>query len=45
MVKIQYRYTCGCGFSTDLEKKALEHVKETKHTMDVKGSVTPQKVK
>jgi len=41
MVKIKYRYTCGCGFNTEQEEKALEHVKETGHIMDVKGSVTP----
>jgi len=41
MVKIYYRYSCGCGFTTEQEDKAIEHVKETKHIMDVKGSVTP----
>lgn len=41
MVKTSYIYTCGCGFTTTKETEAVEHVKETGHKMDVKGSVVP----
>jgi hypothetical protein len=41
MAKVTYHYSCGCGFKTDKESEALKHASEKKHTLDVKGQVTP----
>jgi hypothetical protein len=41
MVKMSTFYTCGCGYNTEIEKEAKEHVKTTGHKMDLKGMVTP----
>ena len=41
MVKVSYRYSCGCGFSTDNEEEGKKHVKETKHKLDIKGMIVP----
>lgn len=40
-VKFFYKYSCGCGFVTLDEEKAVEHVRETAHSMDTIGSVRP----
>lgn len=42
MAKAYYRYSCGCGFTTDDEEKALQHADEKNHILSVKGSVVPK---
>jgi len=41
MVKVTHFYTCGCGYNTENQEEAKNHVKETGHTMHLKGGVTP----
>lgn len=50
MIKMSINFNCGCGFTTDDEKKAREHIKSTRefrggkvvkggHTIDIKGQL------
>lgn len=40
-VEAFYKYSCGCGFVTLDEEKAIKHIRETAHVMDIQGSAGP----
>jgi len=40
MLNINPKYNCGCGFTTDKEKEAIDHVKKTKHSVKISGMIT-----
>ena len=41
MARVSYHYSCGCGYTTENEERALEHSQKEGHIMDVKGNVVP----
>ena len=41
MVKTTTHYSCGCGFTSDNEAAAKQHVEESKHKLDIKGMIVP----
>ena len=40
-VDLKIKYNCGCGFKTNSEGWAIQHVADTGHTMEVCGWIVP----
>jgi len=42
MAKVEIKYQCGCGLTTQSVKAAVEHADEKGHIMTVSGMIKPE---
>ena len=42
MIKVDIKYTCGCGFSTRKQSEANTHCNNKGHTLTVYGTISPK---
>jgi len=41
-MQVRLRFACGCGFVCFESRPALEHARQTKHTLCISGEVRPE---